>query len=170
MLLILLCSIIFFTLPCNNAFSIDIPKRPHTKFTYQTLPGSSEKDKENIYDLFYALGNKGKLELLLKVRELMNLGEDIKHVHPLRLLGHIFSQKELVKAMEVIEKSKFKWPRFFTPLKHSIETELKINNLNCHLEDFAKEIDISSKKLKPFFHHKNWVGLVKFLIGTAFQM
>ncbi len=151
------------------------PKAP--KLSYSQLPGHSAKDRDNIIELFSTFGSQNKAVLLIQYyKKLDQLGDDIEHVHPLKLLGCIFSaadpaqKAQMQKYMNNIYNDYFKWKNFYKGRPpHSgfglnMTHEMKKNNLIRHLPEFAKEINVPEEKLRPFFERQDWKGLVKFLI------
>ncbi|MFA5250607.1 MAG: hypothetical protein WC371_04305 [Parachlamydiales bacterium] len=138
---------------------------------YDQLPGSSQEDREKVIKLFTLLGTHSKTSLLFShFNEANNLGDEIEHIHPLKLLGCLFSCPGMQKHMDNVCCDYFKWKSFleghgnhsgFLP---NMDREMKKNNLIRHLPDFAKEVNIPQEKLDPYFQNQDWLGLLKFLI------
>ena len=151
------------------------PKEP--QLPYKQLPGSNPADRSKVIELFTAFGSHNKAVLLLQYySKLDKLGDEIEHVHPLKLLGCIFSatdpsQKLKMKGyMDNIYNDYFKWKNFFegrpphSGFGPNMNHEMKKNNLIRHLKAFSKEINMPEEKLLPFFNARDWRGLIKFLI------
>lgn len=145
-------------------------KKKQKRYTYDTLPGSSKEDREKIFELFESLGSHGKISLLFHHQSrLRKLGEEIKHVHPLKLLGCLFSRADMRRYMENIYEDFFKWSNFFEGFEASVKTEIIKKNLKIYLNGFAAEVNIPPNKLKPFFDSDDWRGLIKYLIYYQYQ-
>ena len=143
---------------------VKIPPKQENK-TYATLPGSDPIEREKMIELFTIMGSHGKVDLLLyHEKHLRKLGEEIKHVHPLKLLGCVFSTPNMKEYMDDIYHDYFKWKNFFGGYAPNMDHELMKNNLLQYTEDFALEVNIPSHRIKPFLDNRDWKGLFKFLI------
>ncbi len=142
---------------------IKIPPKQQSK-SYADLPGKDPADRAKITKIFTAMGTQGKLSLLKQRSELEKLGREIDHVHPLKLLGCIFSQPKMREYFDQIYNDYFKWKNFIEGFEPRMSHEALKNNLLCYLNDFAKEIGANPESLRPYFDAKDWRGLVKYLI------
>lgn len=143
---------------------IKIPPKQN-KLTYAELPGSSIEDQRKIIELFSTMGSHGKIDLLLHYKgHLEQLGKEIEHVHPLKLLGVIFSTPNMKGYMDNVYNDYFKWKNFIEGLEPNMNRELMKNNLLQHIDDFAKDVNVSAESIRPFFNNKDWTGLIKYLI------
>lgn len=150
-------------LPLEASIIKIIPIKEHK--TYAELPGNTKEEREKIEKLITLIGSHGKISLLMHhQKEARKLGKELEHVHPLKFLGCIFSNKNLKPYMEDINKDFFKWSNFIKGLSNNLDYELIKNNLIKYLDDFAKEIDIPIEYISPYVENKDWKGLVKFLI------
>lgn len=154
----------------NNLLAgiIKIPPKQKER-SYNDLPGNSDpKIKEQIIDLITTLGENGKISIFLNhFNRLTKIGENLRHLHPLRFIGCIFSPENSVlkKYMKKIHNDSFYWNEFFTKeLLISIKHECKKGNIFPYLEDFSKEVNKPASVIKPFFEKNDWDGLFKFLI------
>lgn len=154
----------------NTTLAAIVLTPPEKKKTYTELSGSAPQDQSKIIELFKTMGAEGKLALLKKYKYLEQIGKDISHVHPLKLLGVIFSNPSMKPYMKEIYKDSFKWKTFIdgfgimNGLATNMNRELKQNNLLQHINGFANHVNIPAENLKPFFDRGDWEGLVKYLI------
>ena len=158
---------------------INIPPK-QKPLPYNKLPGFSLEDRAKVIELFSTFGSHNKAALLIQYySKLDKLGDEIEHIHPLKLLGCIFSAKDMSKKREMqkymnnIYNDYFKWKNFFegrpphSGFRPNMNHEMKKNNLIRHLKEFSQEINVPEEKLLPFFKAKNWKGLVHFLINGS---
>lgn len=96
--------------------------------------------------------------------EFMRKKQQIKHVHPMRFLGEIFSNANLKSCMRKVEKTHFQWSRFVQELKANMEKEYSRNNLFQHVEGFCQSVRGDPEKVKGFIQKHDWAGLVRYLI------
>ncbi|MFS8564191.1 MAG: hypothetical protein LVR00_07775 [Rhabdochlamydiaceae bacterium] len=96
--------------------------------------------------------------------EFMRKKQQIKHVHPMRFLGEIFSNTNLKSCMRKVEKTHFQWNRFVQELKANMEKEYSRNNLFQHVEGFCQSVRADPERVKTFIQKHDWSGLVKYLI------
>ena len=154
------------------------PKEP--LLPYAQLPGHSPVDRAKIIELFSTFGSHNLAILLLQYySKLDKLGDEIEHVHPLKLIGCIFSAKDpyqkaqMQKYMDNIYNDRLKWKNFYegrpphSGFGPNMTHEMKKNNLLRHLKDFAQEVNVSEENLRPYFEKQDWKGLVKFLINGS---
>lgn len=143
---------------------IKIPPAQERK-TYAELPGNNSEDQRKIIELFTIMGSHGKMDLLINYKKhLEKLGKEIEHVHPLKLLGIIFSKPQMKQYLDNIYNDYFKWKSFIEGLEPNMNHEYLKNNMMQHIDDFAKEVNVPKENLLPFFQKRDWKGLVKFLI------
>ena len=143
---------------------IQLPPKKEIQ-TYAELPGSSYEDQKKIIELISTMGSHNKVILLLKHKSrLEQLGKEIEHVHPLKLLGVIFSTPNMKQYMDDVYNDYFKWKNFIEGLEPNLDRELRKHNLLAYIEDFASNVNVPSENIKPFFENRDWRGLVKYLI------
>lgn len=132
---------------------------------YSELPGSSIEDQRKIIELFTTLGSYGKVTLLFQYKDhLEQLGREIQHVHPLKLIGVIFSHANMKEYMDDIYNDYFKWKNFIDGFEPNMNHELMKNNLLQYIDDFAKDVNLNPDSIRPYFSKKDWKGLIKYLI------
>jgi hypothetical protein len=159
------CSPLFFKAK-NLAGIIKIsPKQD--KLLYKDLPGSSQEDQDRIIELFTTMGSHGKVSLLMKYKKhLEKIGKEIDHVHPLKLLGIIFSKPEMKPHMRNVYNDYFKFKNFIEGFGPGMNNELLKNNLLKYIDDFAADVKVCPEYIMPYFNKKDWTGLIKYLIDN----
>jgi hypothetical protein len=124
----------------------------------------SDKDKENISRLITVLGESGYVGLLRHQFELIRLGREITHVHPLRFLGTILSDKALTRHVQAIYENTVKWKIFMYGLYKSLSAQQKYEQVSIYINDFAHEIGIDPDSLQEYVKAQAWEQMVVFLI------
>ena len=130
---------------------------------YIQLPLKPEESKV-IGEIIEAIGNHGWLWLGMHQGELRDKEKRIKHVHPMRFLGEVFSNTHLKSCMRQVEKDSLIWSNFLKGLKPNMEKEYDRNNLFRHVEGFSQSVRADPEKVKVFIQKHDWSGLVKYLI------
>lgn len=145
---------------------IKLPPKQEKK-TYSELPGSSIVDQNKIIELFSTLGSHGKIDLLLHYKKhLEQIGKEIAHVHPLKLIGIIFSTPNMKENMDNVYNDYFKWGEFYKGFEPNMNHELMKGNLLQHINDFAQHVGVDPASITPYFNKKDWKGLIKYLINN----
>lgn len=148
--------------------SIKIPSHPDPQGqTYATLPGCDPIDQARIIELFTIMGSHGKVSLLMNYKKhLEKLGKEIEHVHPIKLLGIIFSTPNMKPYMKDIFNDYFKWKKFIEGFTTSMNHEISKNNASQYLSDFAKDVKGDLELIKIFYNKRDWKGLINYLIHS----
>lgn len=140
------------------------PQTPEIK-NYNDLI-RSEKDEKVIEELITTMANTGKIKLLFNKHYVEDLGDQIRHVYPLRFLGLIFSKPHLKECMKKILDDYFKKSGFIDGLSPSMDNELKKGKLHEFLNDFCKEVNVKPHQIQPFLNARDWEGLIYFLANN----
>jgi hypothetical protein len=149
-------------LPLAKIISIP-PEIPKGDVPYQELT-CSDQDKKRIAEIITTMADKGKLYLYMNQEHLKKLGKQIDHVHPLKFLATIFADGQLAPCMSPIFEDFFKRVEFLRGLEPSLTREHLKGKLEQYIDDFARELSISSQELRPFFKRGNWEELVRYLM------
>jgi hypothetical protein len=123
---------------------------------------NSERDK--ISYIITNMGKKNIFELAFIKGKMEEKGKQIHHVHPLRFIGHIFSDPELKSCMRKIRKSSFKWDAFMDGFGKKMKDEGAKNNLLMYVPGFAKQVNANPEKITYYIQHKDWEGLIRHLL------
>src|SRR3990167_9942727 len=124
----------------------------------------TETDKMMIAEIITALGENGKLSLLMKQSHLKELGARISHVHPLKFLCVIFSHPQLKSYMIIVFDDYFKRTNFMDDLGPALSREAEKGKLDLYWKDFAAEVKVPPANIKPFFDNRDWENLVRYLM------
>jgi hypothetical protein len=94
-------------------------------------------------------------------------------VHPLRFLGHVFTDKDLIKAMHSIKGDHFRWngfvhgtgsgkPGFVDRFK-----EDRFSDAHEYLSYFCSHIDLNptqEERVRKYAERKEWDSMISYLI------
>ena len=130
---------------------------------YLQLPLKPEESKI-IGEVIETVGRTNWIVLGTKAFSLRDKEKKIKHVHPMRFLGEIFSNANLKSCMGDIEKTGLKWSGFMGGLKPNMEKEARRNNLLRYVDGFSQAVRADPEKVKAYILRHDWEGLVKYLI------
>jgi hypothetical protein len=126
-------------------------------------------DRANIAWIIRTMADNGKLSLLMSYKnELKRRGAEINHVHPLKFLAAIFDPNvpDLKCCMFNVFDDYFKREGFLDGLAPSLTREADRGKLEAYIPGFAKDVGASPDAIRPYFHAKDWDGLVRYLIGN----
>ena len=131
-------------------------------FTYEELI-CTEIDRATIFEIISTLGEKGKIQLLFKKTYLNQIGDSVRHVHPLKFLSVIILQPELKKDLRRILDDYFKRSGFMEEMNTSLSLHLAQGTLLPYLSDFCAEVGISYDLVQKYCYKKEWDKLIQFL-------
>ena len=139
--------------------------------SFNQLPLSKEEE-EMIYELVYKLGNANKFSELWNNRvRLSEIGNKIRHIHPLRFLGVVYTYPELREAMIKIFGTTIIYNNFFygsaeqSGFSQKMTNEHKRGNLMPYLGGFSQLVQKNPDQIAEFLERENWIGLVEYVIG-----
>ena len=142
---------------------IKIPTTPPPE-KYADLTCTRE-DTDKIVELITTIGSYGKIELLLHHnKRCRQIEAEIRHIHPFKFLGVIFSRPEMTKYMRHVHNDCFVWKKFIDGLSGNMKNEATKRRVYPFLKDFAKEVKAPEYELKVFIDRKDYEGLLKYLI------
>ncbi len=150
----------------NLASIIKIPPAKPADQPYEDLV-CTEQDKLTITEIITAIGENGKLGLLFMQGYLRTLGVQVDHVHPLKFLAIVFSNMQLKIYMNDLFKDYFKRNGFMEGLAPNMTREQEKGKLQQYIPHFAKELNLPSEMLRPYFQSSDWEGLVQYLIDAG---
>lgn len=129
----------------------------------------SKEEKKDISFIITSLAYKSYYSLMKNQDSLNAAGERIEHIHPLRFLMCIFTDKELIEGMkEIYRYHGFPWKKLSSELRGNLKEEFSKNNLRDeHLLDFASNINSDSKPILKIIHRNNWNDFVVYLIKNG---
>jgi hypothetical protein len=133
---------------------------------YQLLP-ISPSEKQLIAKLLTTMADNNVFQLLLEKGRLEKIGKNIHHIHPMRFLGTVFTDRHLSTCMREIRKSHFKWDGFMDGFAERMKGEAARGNLIPYVAGFASEVHRDADMILSYINSLNFEGLVKFLISTS---
>ncbi|MEI6243193.1 MAG: hypothetical protein WCP39_07330 [Chlamydiota bacterium] len=133
------------------------PKLPYSKLI------CTEKDRETIRRILETLGTHGEMYLLKHRKEVEGWGDTVRHVHPLKFLGCVFSHPSGRVWMKDVKDDFFKWFNFGSEMATALNNEYNRGRILQYINDFGAEIRLSPEKMRPFVERKDWKGLIVFI-------
>ena len=138
---------------------------------YGDLPLTDE-DAKIIHQIIEMIGSLNVLAIPFKTPLLIELGNKIQHVHPLKFLEKVLNTPQLKLSMIKVEDSTVKWNGFLwgnsldgsSGFKAKCNRETDQKNFAIYIDDFCKVVKAPVEKVRPFVEKKDWEGLVRFLI------
>jgi len=124
----------------------------------------TDHDKELIFKIIDTMARDNVIKLGLKRRSMERKGKKVRHVHPLRFLGHIFADIHLHQCMREVHRSSFKWNGFIDGLKDRIKEEASRGNLLPYVPAFAKQTNRDADRITHYIDRRDWEGLVRYLL------
>lgn len=126
---------------------------------YYTPVTPFEIDKINY--ILKTLGTKSKISLLWDKSSLNKTGDQIRHLHPLRFLTIILTDKDNIKYIRIIRDKGKVWDNFGGELKDNLKLEASKNNLTSEMvEDFARNIGVDFNLIWPDIQNKKWTVFI----------
>lgn len=141
---------------------IKVPPKNSIPKTYDDLV-RSKKDEENITELITQLAEKSKVNLLLNALYMEELGDKVRHVHPFKFFGYIFSRQDLKEGMQMILADYWKKNSFVSGMTPALNNEQRVGSLKKHLKHFCKEAQVEPYQIQPFLDSRDWEGMLHFL-------
>lgn len=136
------------------------------KNAYETLPITSE-EVQKISEILITMAENNVFQLLFQKKHLERLGHEIHHVHPIRFMGTVFSNNQLVICMRRIRRSSFKWDGFMDGFVERIEQEAKVGNLNPYIPGLAKTLGFQTQDIQSYVDRKDFEGLIIFFVENS---
>ena len=149
----------------SNDFSYKLAYKSATpKLVRNYSAPVTESELKDLRYIILSLANKSYVELLLYSGSLNSAGDRIEHIHPLKFLMTIFSDEEMKIAIRNVKKKKKCWKRWMSETAAHLEEELKNNNLNMFVNDFAAKVQVNSNIISPSINKRKWEQFVNLLI------
>ena len=124
----------------------------------------TQEDGQNIHYIIKSMAKSGWLALLKKKSELERCGDSIRHVHPLRFLGFIFSDPQRKHYIHMVKKSTIKWSQFKGGLFPNLKKEYDRGQLFPFLSSFAKAVGVDKQLLAHYIQREDWDGFLNALL------
>ena len=137
-----------------------------------------DSDKKGIVSLIEAVAYTSLLKLPFQQKELSAKGDKIDHVHPLRFLGYVFNDKDLIKAMHAIKGDTFRWKGFVhgtgsgRPGFADRFKEDRFSDTRDYLSYFCSHIDLNptqEERVRKYAERREWDSMISYLIDQKKQ-
>lgn len=123
-----------------------------------------EHEKVLIHKIVDTMARDNVIKLGLKRKTMEKKGKKIRHVHPLRFLGHVFADPHLKHCMREISRSSFKWNGFIDGMRDRIEEEAARGGLLPHVHAFAQHVHCDEERARRYIEKHDWEKLVRLLL------
>lgn len=130
----------------------------------------TKADAETIYEIIDTLGSSGLWKLYKIEDDMVELGTQIQHVHPLKFLEVVFTDPHLKDCMVKTEDSFFKWRGFMKGSGKSpgfiakCEREYDKDNFAPYIDDFCKAVKADPEQVRDLIERKKWETLIRILL------
>ncbi len=124
----------------------------------------TQEDGQNIHFIIKSMAKSGWFTLLKKKSEMERCGDSVRHVHPLRFLGFIFSDPQRKHYMHMVKKSTIKWSQFKGGLFPNLKKEFDRGQLYPYLAGFAKAVGVEKQLLAHYIQREDWDGFLNALL------
>ena len=129
---------------------------------------ATKTEQEIVQHIIITMGNKSLAKIWNERNALKKAGDKLDNLHPFRFLLAIFTNEEAKAAMASLKGRSWVWGEFKKGLYVTLTEEEEKHNLKPeHIEDFAKQLGISSKLIIPALKKCDWDELVTVLIKNV---
>lgn len=157
------------TLPLAGVIRIPTDRKDNTEVPpYSQIPHPIEH-REHVEWMITTIAECSLPGLAIKRSEFKRREAVIIGLHPLKFLCSIFNpQKPHLKGcmQEIANYGGLKWEGFMGGLRPSMTREADRNRLNMYVDDFAIEVGVHPSIIRPYFHSRDWEGLVHALLAN----
>jgi hypothetical protein len=123
-------------------------------------------EKKIIEKIVSSLAEKTLAQLLLDRKEMEKRGDQVRHVHPLRFMGHVFHDPYLKSCLPQFKNSAFKWSNFVDGFVQKMREEMAKGNIVKHLEGFCDYLKIDIEKVSELVNKGQFEDLIYFLMDA----
>ncbi|MBS0615284.1 MAG: hypothetical protein JSR58_01875 [Verrucomicrobia bacterium] len=131
---------------------------------YNAIP-VTEAEEKLVWELIDKLGNKSIVGLTFAAFEMNRLGDKVRHIHPLRFLGYIFSDPYLKKCMKKAFEKTLVRNEFVKGLSEKFHKEFAQDNVYQLVPGFCKKTGADPDEVNSFIQAYQWQSLVEYLIN-----
>jgi len=142
---------------------------------HRTYPAEySRQDHQDVKYLIHAMAKYHVGKLWLKESNMDVIKQRLLPQHPLAFLGLIFAIPENRALFPKVRTRTFylksfgkKRPSFLGSLGASLNREADCNNLNQHVDEFAKQVGVDPELIREHIEKRHWGELVDQLIASV---
>lgn len=127
----------------------------------------SSEEKSDIHHIVKTLANESLIKIKKMESSLVKAGDRINHIHPLKFLGYIFSDEELIICMHNLQGRRWVWKRFLSDTIEAIEEEVERENILSFAPEFADKINLDLDLILPSMKEGRWVKFIDILIDKV---
>lgn len=150
----------FTYLPCKDEL---LCKAAKVRDYNAPVPASIVKD---IRYIILTLANQPLLKLKKYKDSLKTAGDRLDKIHPLNIWKEIFTDNEMIPAINNIKRRTTVWDNFMKGMGKSLDEAREVNDLKPeYIEDFCQKIGVKPSLILPFINANDWEGFVKQLIN-----
>ncbi|MBF8262350.1 MAG: hypothetical protein HW387_15 [Parachlamydiales bacterium] len=154
------------TSPDVIAIVIKVPppnKPPAGAVTFNDLECTVD-DIQKISEIISKMGEKSKLYLLAHESYLRKIGDEVRHVHPLKFLSVALSNPYLKSCMVKFRDDYFKWHNFIIDLQDALNAHSSQGNVSKYLNDFAKTVGVAPEAIQKHVDKREWVEMIDYIL------
>lgn len=127
----------------------------------------TSEEKSDIYHIVKTLANESLIKIKKMESSLVKAGDRINHIHPLKFLGYIFSEEELIICMHNLQGRRWVWKRFLGDTIDVIEEEAGRENILSFVVEFAEKINLDLNLILPSIKEERWAKFIDILIDKV---
>jgi len=127
-------------------------------------------EKKIIEKIVTSLAEKTLPQLLIERKEMEKRGDQVRHVHPLRFMGIVFSDSYLKSCLPQFRNQAFKWSNFINGFADRMREELAKNNLLQHIDGFADYLSADANKIKELINKGQFEEVIVYLIENMIHL
>lgn len=127
----------------------------------------TSEEKSDIHHIIKTLANESLIKIKKMESSLVKAGDRINHIHPLKFLGYIFSEEELIICMHNLQGRRFVWKRFLNDTIEAIEEEADRGNILSFAAEFAEKINLDPDLIIPSMKEEHWAKFIDILIDKV---
>lgn len=139
-------------------------QQPAGKAAFKDLECTVD-DIRKINEIISKMGEKNKVYLLLHEAYLRKIGDEVRHVHPLKFLSVILSDPYLKSCMAKFRTDFFKWHNFISDLESALDLHSSQGTLSMYVDDFAKSINVPPDGIKKYIDKHEWTQMIDYILA-----
>jgi hypothetical protein len=126
----------------------------------------TEEDRLCIYEIISTLAKTNAALLLFKEERLNEVGEQIRHLHPLKFLSSVLTHPYLKGCLREIFDDFFKRRGFLSGFTPNLLREVEKGTMDCYQVEFAQEVQIPLESFASFLQSRDWEGMIQALLSN----
>lgn len=123
-------------------------------------------EKDCIFEIISALGELSMPSLIINGIYHNNLGDRVRHVHPMHFIAYVETHPYLSKCMVMVYESFLKWPCFLSEWGQKMSREKHLGSVYPQLAGFANLVGRDYDLLKECVDQEDWNRFLQIVIGV----